>query len=154
MVLFQWSTESTVVRLDQTTSTVSRAFRLTVAARDTAGNTTRAARTVHVIPYDHAPVVQSAEVVQGLTTNDTWIIRVTLADVDSAAGWDPNQTVRVDWDGDGAWDSDWTYASGGVADVYASFPEAGHRNAIIQVRDGFFATATTTLAFDVLPITR
>lgn len=149
MVLFQFSTEATLVRLDQTTSTVSRTYRVTVAARDQAGNVTRAARTVHVIPYDHAPAVGSAQVVQGATTADTWIIRVIASDPDAAAGWDPTQTVRADWDGDGAWDSDWAYLTDGVADIYANFPVAGHRDAIIQVRDGFFATSTIGLSFDV-----
>lgn len=149
VALFQFSTESTLVHLDQSTSTVSRTYRITVAARDAAGNISRASRTVQIIPYDHAPSIQAAQVVSGATTADTWQVHVTATDPDAAASWDPTQTVRVDWDGDGAWDTDWTYLSGGAADIYATFPIAGHRDAIVQVRDGFFATSTTQLSFDV-----
>ncbi|MCE9576318.1 MAG: hypothetical protein K8W52_24435 [Deltaproteobacteria bacterium] len=149
VVLFQFSTDATLVHLDKTISTVSRTFRITLAARDAAGNVTRSARTVQVIPYDHAPSIDAVQIAQGATTADTWIIRVTATDPDAAAGWDPTQTVRADWDGDGAWDTDWSYVSGGTADIYANFATAGHRDAIIQVRDGFFATATTPLSFDV-----
>ncbi len=97
----------------------------------------------------------SVTVTSGATTADTWTFHVVGGDPDAAQTWDPLTMVRADWDGDGAWDSDWVTLSrdkGGVTgsvDLTSQFALPGHYNVVIQARDGYWAQTTQTVAIDV-----
>jgi len=123
--------------------------------RDLAGNVSRAERTVHVIPYDHAPAIASLAVTAGATSADTWTFHVVGGDPDAGAAWDPLLIVRADWDGDGSWDSDWVTLTGDkgattlAADLSTQFAAPGHYNVVFQIRDGFWAQSTSALGVDV-----
>jgi hypothetical protein len=155
VVLWQWGTSASFVHLDQVVGYESRVFAVTVEARDTAGNVARAERTVHVIPYDHAPAIASVAVTAGATTADTWTFHLVGSDPDAGTTWDPLLVARADWDGDGSWDSDWVTLTGDkgattlAADLGNQFAAPGHYNVVFQLRDGFWAQTTTTLGVDV-----
>jgi len=157
--LWQWGPAGQMLQLDQVTSTVSRVYRVTLEARDGAGMVSRVGRTVHVIPYDHAPSITGASITQGITTADQWIFHVSADDPDYGTTWDPQVLVRADWDGDGSWDSDWfpigqNKTGEKAADLYADFPVAGHYDVVFQVRDGFWASSTYVFPIDVRALVR
>jgi hypothetical protein len=99
------------------------------------------------VPYDHAPGVTTAVVPpkDGIGADH---LQITVVDPDDGATWDPFRFARVDWDGDGSFDTDWLWMSVGRdgATTTVDLPAAtGPRTATVEVRDGFWATATTTV---------
>lgn len=140
VLLFGFSTEVQIGNLAAVISTLSRTYRLAVESRDADGAIGRAYRTVHVIPYDHAPVV--TDVVQDGA--DPMIFRVFATDPDAGAIWDPNLLVRADWDGDGVFDSDWSFFGnqpGQWGELYGAFPGPGTYQSVFEVRDGYWASS-------------
>ena len=133
---------------------LSRVYRIAVTARGDGDRVTRAYRTVHVIPYDHAPMVLSASV----SRRDEWSplrLVLTATDADNNATWDPFLFGRVDFDADGIWDSDWAFMGFdftgvwyGEADIY-DVRAGEYPNAIVEVRDGFWARHRTTMSLVV-----
>jgi hypothetical protein len=137
ILLFQWGIEAQIGNLTDVVSTLSRVYRLSVEARDAGGRAGRAYRTVHVVPYDHAPAITGVEVFDG--TN----VRVHASDPDAGAIWDPSLLVRADWNSDGTFDTDWTYiqnAPGAVAEFWGMLGSGSH-NVTFEVRDGFWASS-------------
>lgn len=136
VLLFGFSAEAHIGNLYAVISTLSRTYRVAVESRDADGAIGRAYRTVHVIPYDHAPVV--TEVVQ-----DGMLFRVYAADADAGQVWDPSLLVRADWDGDGVFDSDWAYFQnlpGQWAELSGVYPGPGTYATVFEVRDGYWAS--------------
>ena len=149
-VLFPNGTYSQIANLNETISTVSRVFRITLETRDATGAIGTTTRAVHLVPYNHAPAVDSMEIVRGSTNRDQWELRVVSSDGDGTPTWDPNLLVRADLDGDGEFDSRWTWASSrdGAA-FFTEFPEVGDYTVRFQVRDGFWATGVGELPVTV-----
>jgi subtilisin-like proprotein convertase family protein len=140
VLLFGFSTEVQVGNLADVISTLSRTYRLAVESRDADGAIGRAYRTVHVIPYDHAPAI--TDVVQD--GQDPMLFRVFAADPDAGQIWDPNLLVRADWDGDGVFDSDWTFFGnqpGQWGELYGAYPGPGTYATVFEVRDGYWASS-------------
>jgi hypothetical protein len=108
---------------------------------------------VHVIPYDHAPTVVSARMVQK-DPSIPWRVQVIARDVDNAT-WDPNLFARVDFDADGVFDTDWAYMGPGEGGEWYGEAEipgvaAGtYPDAVVEVRDGFWARNRMTVALTV-----
>jgi hypothetical protein len=139
-----------IVNLGEEVSTVSRTFRVTLQARDGKGALSTDHRTIHMIPYDHAPSLDGVTFSQKAAGELASFV-VTASDVDSAVGqWDPTWLVRADLDGDGVYESPWSYFQ--VAEpitLQNQYAEPGRRHLRFQVRDGFFATSTKELDVDV-----
>jgi hypothetical protein len=147
-ILFQMGWFSSIARIGDVTSTISRVFHITVEARDAAGAISRDTRTVHLVPYDHAPRIDSIEVVQGNDTRDRWVLRVRVTDPDAPASWDPQLMVRGDLDGDGRFDSGWRWIYGepGEVELETRFPVAGRYELGFEARDGFMASSPRAVA--------
>ncbi len=144
VLLFQFGLEAYLGNLDVITSTLSRTYRLTVEARDAAGAITRASKTVHVIPYDHAPTADSVAQTAGAVAGDNFGFQVFATDPDRAF-WDPALLVTADWDNDGVMDADPTYfSSGAPGELWHVFDAPGTYPVTFEVRDGFWARATIT----------
>ena len=144
VLLFQWGTTAERANLEERISTLSRVFRVAVQARDDAGAIGRAYRTVHVIPYDHAPAVTAVEQVGAAAAGTPVFFRVFASDPDAGQVWDPTLLVRADWDGDGVFDSDWAFlGNDGVsfAELMAVYDRPGTYAAVFEVRDGFWASS-------------
>jgi hypothetical protein len=92
---------------------------------------------VHVVPYGKAPSVTNARIVRGATTRDVFELEVSASDPDLRPSWDGLVAVRIDWEGDGAWDGNWQglYDTGLFSHEYA---EGGDYNLRLQARDGFY----------------
>ncbi|HUQ02835.1 MAG TPA: hypothetical protein VM261_10090 [Kofleriaceae bacterium] len=154
VMLFDYSPYARIARLGDEQSILSRVYRVSVEARDAAGNATRAYRTVHVIPYDHAPTVQSAAIYRR-DENDTWRVKVEARDADNGASWDPTMFARIDYDADGVFDTDWTWmwmAEGGLftGEIDITGVASGtYSGAVVEVRDGFWARHRTTQAITI-----
>jgi subtilisin-like proprotein convertase family protein len=149
LVLFSFSAEAQIVNLAESNSILSRTYRITAEARDSAGGVTRASRTVHVVPYAHAPTITAATVTAPQTADDAWLFRVSFADVDSNA-WDSTRLARLDLDGDGAWDTDWNWMALTEGTIWLPWaPAPGQHRVRLQLRDGFWATTETELRVDV-----
>jgi hypothetical protein len=149
VILFDFSTFARVARLDDSWSILSRVYRLTISATDSAGTSTRTSRMVHVVPYDHAPAVSSLTVVPPGVRGGLARLRVEATDPDGLASWDPMRFARVDFDGDGAFDTDWQWMTtdgSGLASVEIDVVPGGPgRVAVVQVRDGFWASARASV---------
>jgi hypothetical protein len=153
VLLFDFGPIVRTARLGSESHILSRVYRITVQA-EAAGKVTRASRTVHVIPYDHAPLVVSATVGR----RDEWSpvrLQLTARDGDNGATWDPFLFGRVDFEGDGTWDTDWAFMGFDGADLW--YGEADlldvapgmYPAAIVEVRDGFWARNRTTMSLMV-----
>jgi subtilisin-like proprotein convertase family protein len=149
IVLFTFSAEAQIVNLAESNSILSRTYRITAEARDGAGGVTRASRTVHVVPYAHAPVITSATATAPQVEGDGWLFQVYFSDADSNA-WDSTRLARLDLDGDGAWDTDWNWMALTEGSIWQPWsPAPGQHRVRLQVRDGFWATSETELLVDV-----
>lgn len=150
VMLFDFSPQARIARLGDEVSILSRVYRVTVEARDTAGGVSRASRTVHVIPYDHAPAVVAASVGRK-DELQPWRVRVEATDGDGVASWDPSLFARVDLDGDGVFDTDWTWMGADERGVFsgeielAGVASGTYPGAIVEVRDGFWARDRMTV---------
>lgn len=150
IVLFDFAPMARVGRLDTAWSIASRMYRLTVTATDTAGATTRVTRHLHVVPYDHAPTAATLAIVpprDGIGANH---LQIVVSDPDDLATWDPTRFARVDWDSDGAWDTDWLWIGSDGAGHFQTDLEipagTGPRTAVVEARDGFWAATRATIA--------
>jgi subtilisin-like proprotein convertase family protein len=145
VMLFDFAPTARVATLGQAVSHVSRAYRLTVTASDAAGNTTRATRHVHVVPYNHGTNPPTLSVLPPRWGSDLSEVMITTTDADAAATWDPFRFARVDFEGDGAFDTEWLWmGNDGTGTFQTSAPapaSASARTAVVEVRDGFWATA-------------
>ncbi len=154
VMLFDFSHLARLATLGDEQSILSRVYRITVEARNAAG-VTRASRTVHVVPYDHAPTVVSASIGRPDETQP-WRLRFEATDGDHGANWDPTLLGRVDFDADGVWDTEWTFmAVKGVSDgvfrgeTDITMPAGTYPQAVVEVRDGFWARARSTVSLTV-----
>jgi subtilisin-like proprotein convertase family protein len=149
IVLFTFSAEAQIVNLAESNSILSRTYRITAEARDGAGGVTRASRTVQVVPYAHAPVITAATATAPQTDTDAWVFHVSFSDADSNA-WDSTRLARLDFDGDGAWDTDWNWMGLTDGTIWTPWtPAPGQHRVRLQLRDGFWATTETELLVDV-----
>jgi subtilisin-like proprotein convertase family protein len=148
VLLFNFGLEAHVGNLDVTTSTLSRVYHVTVEARDAAGAVTRATRTVHLVPYDHAPDAISVAHTSGVIAGDTFTFELTAVDGDGAAIWDPTAIVTADWDNDGFMDAELSVGNwANPTPLWHTFPAPGTYPVTFEVRDGFWARdrITTTV---------
>jgi hypothetical protein len=156
-LLFNFSFDAEIGYLGETASKLSRVYRISVQVRDAAGAIATASRTVHLIPYDHAPTIGGVTQIQGGVAGEVFGFHVAAADQDSTQPWNPHLFARVDWNGDGVFDSDWHWlyrddAGGFAVDLYQSFVVPGTYPAVFEVRDGYWARSqTVTLPITVLP---
>jgi len=129
--------ELVLTDLSARTGVVSEVYRVTLEARDAQGNTTETSRSVHIIPYDHAPTITSARVTRNVTSRDPVEIEVGASDPDGRPTWDNLVAVRVDWEGDGLWDGYFQgiYELGVFTHLYA---RGGDYTVRLQARDGFY----------------
>ena len=150
VVLFDFGALARVGSLADPWSILSRMYRLTVTATDAAGAVTRVSRHVHVIPYDHAPTAATLAIVPARDGIGPDRLQIVVSDPDDLATWDPTRFARVDWDGDGAFDTDWLWIGGDGSGRFATDVEipvgAGPRTAVVEARDGFWATTRATIA--------
>jgi subtilisin-like proprotein convertase family protein len=147
LLLFDYGAVARRGRFDDAWSITSRVYRVTVTAT-AAGVATTATRLIHVVPYDHAPAPPVVALEAGEPTAPGPRLAITVTDPDDGTSWDPFRFARVDFDGDGAFDTDWQWMSVGRdgATTTVDLPAAtGPRTATVEVRDGFWATATTTV---------
>ena len=121
---------------------ISGVYRVTLQARDTHGEVSTVTRTIHVVPYDHAPSLDSVVLASGAKANEDFAFTVHGSDLDQGTTFDPNGLVRVDFDDDGAYDATWSYVDwitgGGVHNTYTA---PGHYVARFELRDQFRATS-------------
>jgi hypothetical protein len=117
---------------------LSQTYRVKLRAEDTRGGVSEASRAVHVIPYDHAPVVDGVTLVGPSTTRDPVRFTVAVRDADEGQSWDPMRAVRIDFDGDGHFDGPWHYAGQGY-EITHLYPTGGDYVVRVQARDGFHA---------------
>ena len=148
VILFDFGAMARLATLGDAWSILSRVYRLTVTATNSAGGTTTVTRHVHVVPYDHAPAGVTTAVVPPKDGIGADHLQITVVDPDDGATWDPFRFARVDWDGDGSFDTDWLWmAADGegrfVTDVEIA-PGAAGRTAIVEARDGFWARGRTS----------
>jgi len=143
VLLHSYGAYGQIVHLGADTSTLSRVFRITVEARDAAGAVSRAYRTVHVVPYDHAPTITGVSVTAGSRGGAPWQFDLGVSDPDSAL-FDPTAAVRADWNRDGVWDTDWNWIGTTGGSLFWWPTAAGHYTVRLQVRDGFWAFAAPT----------
>ena len=150
VVLFDFGAMARVASLDDAWSILSRVYRLTVTAVDAAGGETRVTRHVHVIPYDHAPTGAVLTIIPPRDGVGADHLEIVPVDPDDLATWDPWRFARVDWDGDGAFDTDWLWIGSDGNGRFATDIEIpagdGPRVALVEVRDGFWARAQATIA--------
>jgi len=130
--------ELSLVDLANRTGVISEVYRVTLDARDADGAVSKTTRSVHVVPYDHAPSITSARIVAGGTTRDNFALEVTAVDPDARPTWDNLVAVRIDWEGDGAWDGTWQTLYDGVTLNHA-YELGGDYDVRLQARDGFYA---------------
>jgi len=130
--------ELSLVDLGSRTSAISEVWRVTVKAKDRVGAISESSRTVHVVPYDHAPSVTSAHFTQATTTRDPYELEVRVSDPDEQPSWDSHLAVRLDWEGDGIWDGSWM-SLWEVARFSHAYTQAGLYEVRLQARDGFHA---------------
>lgn len=153
VMLFDYSPQARIARLGEEQSILSRVYRITVEARDASGGVTRASRTVHVVPYDHAPSVLSASVFRKDETQP-WRVKVGAGDGDNGASWDPTLFARVDFDGDGVFDTDWAFMGQdgtvwtGEVDI-TGIASGAYPAAVVEVRDGFWARHRAAFALTI-----
>jgi hypothetical protein len=148
-LLFDGAPFGRVVDLSQTVSIVSRVWRITLQARDAQGAVREVSRVVHLVPYDHAPSISAAQVKGSLAGEDI-AFEIAATDPDRATTWDPNLFVRGDLDGDGIYETEWSYVPGKEPlTLLSRFATPGKRTLRFQVKDGFFATAETSLEVDI-----
>ena len=154
VMLFDYSPMARIARLGDEQSILSRVYRITVEARSATGGVTRASRTVHVIPYDHAPTVLSASMFRK-DDAQPWRVKIGASDGDNGASWDPTLFARVDFDGDGSFDTDWAFMGLGEGGLWTGEAEIGgqppgtYPNAVIEVRDGFWARSRMVTSLTV-----
>jgi hypothetical protein len=132
--------ELSLVDLGSRTSVVSEVYRVTVQSRDASQAVSETTRSVHVVPYDHAPTITGARFVSGSTTRDPFELSVEVADADNRPSWDGYVAVRIDWEGDGIYDGPWQGVwAGAPASFVHSYAEGGDYQVRVQARDGFHA---------------
>jgi subtilisin-like proprotein convertase family protein len=149
VVFLEGSPTVRLANIHDTSSITSRVFRITVEARDGHG-TAVVSRAQHVIPYDHAPTLDSVTVTSGATTSDDFVFTLAASDPDGAPTWDPTLYARADLDGDGIFEGNWTMLPGKDPLTFTTrFASAGARTLHFQVRDGFYATSSRDLAVQV-----
>jgi subtilisin-like proprotein convertase family protein len=154
VMLFDYSPQARIARLGEEQSILSRVYRITVAARTAAGDVTRVSRTVHVVPYDHAPAVLSATVGRR-DDAEPWRLTVTANDGDRGATWDPSLFARVDFDADGVFDTDWAWMGNDGTGVWSGVIElsgvepGAYPAAVVEVRDGFWAQNRATFTLTI-----
>ena len=122
---------------------LSEVYRLTAQACDVENcddqrALSQVSRTVHVVPYDHAPGRPSAEFVRATTTRDPYELAVRVSDPDNHPDWDQYLAVRVDWEGDGIYDGPWM-GLWDAAQLSHMYDEAGDYVVRVQARDGYHA---------------
>ena len=139
-----------IVNLGEEVSTESRTFRVTLEARDSQGVVASASRTIHMVPYDHAPTIDGITFSQKAAGEVASFV-VAASDVDSSGPWDPTWLLRADLDGDGVYESPWSYFSSATGPLTLSnaYAAIGRHHARFQVRDGFFASGVKELDFEV-----
>jgi hypothetical protein len=95
--------------------------------------------------------VTDIQVVSGATSRDRYLLRVTAVDPDGRPRWDPALMVRADTDGDGIYDSPWSFAdSDGATLLPMSFTSGGRYTLSFQARDGFYGLSPAqTFTLDV-----
>ncbi len=132
------ASELALVDLSARIGVISEVYRVTVDVRDAQGAVTSNSRSVHVVPYDLVPTVTGARITRGTSSRDLFELEVTAADPDAHPSWDHLVAVRVDWEGDGAWDGNWQsiYDTGTFSHTFA---QGGNYNVRLQARDGFYA---------------
>lgn len=150
VVLFQYSTLAQTTTLGDAHNILSRIYRVSVEARNNStGRTTRAYRTVHVVPYDQAPTSASASVVPGKSPGEPPRLRLETTDPNGGTTWDTSVMARIDWDSDGAFDTNWYWLGNDgttrfFSDVDIEVP-AGTYNATVEARDGFWGRYRRTM---------
>jgi hypothetical protein len=130
----------------------SKVYRVTLQARDARGAVSETSRTIHVIPYDHAPSVTSIQVSGGTSPGQEVIYQVLATDPDGTSIWDPHLWVQGDLDGDGTWDTDWMWIGREepiAVEVRTRYPEAGTYEARFRARDGFWATGSSSVSVTI-----
>ena len=141
MLLSQWM-DHRLANINETASTTSQVFQVTLEARDDHGATTTVSRNVHVVPYAHPPTIREVSVVSGRDVEDEWQFRVDIDDVDGAPSWDPYLLATGDLDGDGVMDASWSQQYEGTgASLWTRFPAAGTFTLTFVARDGFWGTS-------------
>ncbi|MBI4509168.1 MAG: hypothetical protein HY698_06005 [Deltaproteobacteria bacterium] len=144
-VLLEGLLNAKVANLLDPQYTISRTMRITAEARDVRGAVTRASRTIHVIPYDHAPVVQSLTVEPDPAGGaGAYLVKVFISDPDGDVSWDSNHLVRADLDGDGWFETHWEFVWRNKEReweplVYRTQLSSGRHAIRVQARDGFYA---------------
>ncbi|MBL8622988.1 MAG: proprotein convertase P-domain-containing protein [Myxococcales bacterium] len=148
VILFDFGAMARLATLGDAWSILSRVYRLTITATNAAGAATTVTRHVHVVPYDHAPTAVTTAIVppkDGIGGNH---LQITVVDPDDGSTWDPTRFARVDWDGDGSFDTDWLWmgadGEGRFVTDLEIVPGAAARTAIVEARDGFWARARTS----------
>jgi hypothetical protein len=137
-MLLASASENYIVDLASRVNLVSEVYRLTAEARDPHKAQAEVSRSVHVVPYDHAPTLAWARFLTAPTTSDYTQLEVSVVDPDGHPTWDSYQAVRIDWDGDGIYDGNWQ----GVWDtgvIWHLYSEPGDYQVRVQARDGFYA---------------
>jgi hypothetical protein len=117
---------------------ISELYRFTAQARDAQGAVAEVSRSVHVVPYNHVPVLASARFVRATTTRDPYELEVSVVDPDNHPVWDPYTAVRIDWDGDGIYDGNWQTVWDTQV-IQHFYTEPGDYVVRVQARDGYHA---------------
>lgn len=153
VVLFDFGTQARLATLGDAWSVLSRVYRLTVTATTAAGDEVRVTRHVHVVPYDHAPSAVALAVVPPRDGVGGDHLQIAVTDPDDRTTWDPTRLARVDWDGDGAFDTDWQWMGADADGRFVTdleIPAAtSPRTVIVEARDGFWGTARASLTLPV-----
>ncbi len=148
VVMFDFSNIAKIATLGEAEHILSRIYRITVEARDPAGTVTRASRTVHVIPYDHAPDAVRATIIPGWAAGGPALLKIEVTDPDRGQPWDPSVMARVDWDADGSFDTDWNWlgqdGAGGYSTIIDMNMPAGTYHPVVEARDGFWGRLRVT----------
>jgi len=150
-LLLSQGMDHAVVNLNDTRSTTSRVFRISLQARDARGAIRTVSRDVHVVPYAHPTTITGVETVRGHDVEDEWEFVVHVDDPDQRPTWDPVVAASVDVDGDGLVDSSWGYDfDGNGAHVVTRFPAPGSYLLSFIARDGFWGLSpAATLGVEV-----
>ncbi|MDF2696465.1 MAG: hypothetical protein K0S65_4848, partial [Labilithrix sp.] len=143
LLLFDGTVNAMAADRDRTMNVLSRVYHLTVEARDAAGAVTREYRTVHVNPYDHAPTISRVEREDSTRPGEGYIFSVIGSDPDGSAIWNRDLFFRVDWDGDGVFDTSWTQMAVDAKEpwkISKLFEQSGTYQATFEIRDGYYAS--------------
>lgn len=148
VLLFDYGPQARLALLDDAWSITSRLYQLAVTAT-VDGQATTVTRAIHVIPYDHAPAAPIVAIEPPSEWASAGRVMVSATDPDDGTTWDPYRFARVDYDGDGAFDTDWQWMWPDRGGRYQTefYPGADQvvGAAVVEVRDGFWAVASTRL---------